>query len=222
MAFPSQMPSFEEVQPTSHVFLAIAADQALVEYCKNILKRAVSMSAIPEIKSLEDDRCIWPHTVHLTIHSFGKVLNSDIPRIADYCKQNINVIDPFEINIDGLFHHEKLHTLGFKVEKATVESLRNMKTNMMKWFNKGINWEGFNPIFSVLRTQTHRGGRPPLSRSSIDAFIQEFGNVQYTQRIEPSKDIQLCLARSSTETAFYKNLLVDDDGPTEQSNPAAN
>merc|ERR1719150_805328 len=210
----------------SHVFLAIAADQALVDYCNNILKRVVSMSAIPEITSLEDDRCIWPHTVHLTIHSFGKVLNSDIPRIADYCKQNINVIDPFEINIDGLFHHEKLHTLGFKVEKETVESLRNMKTNMMKWFNKGINWEGFDPIFSVLRTQSPRGGgsRPPLSRSSIDAFIAEFGNCTYTQLIDPQKDIQLCLARSSTETAFYKNLLVDPAyaTPQEATNPTAN
>lgn len=170
------------------------------------------MPEIPEITTLEDSRCIWPHTVHLTIHSFGKVLNADIPRIAEYSKENINVIDDFTLNIGGLFHHQRLHTVGFSVEKPTVEPLRQMKANMLTWFNKGINWDGFTPIFSVLRTQTPRGAKfscNPLSKGSIDIIIEKFGNVKYTQKVK-RKDIQLCLARSSTATTFYKNLLLDE------------
>merc|ERR1719445_1041775 len=130
MPFPAQPMEPE----TSHIFLAIAADPLLVDYTAEVQREVVAMQDIPEIKSLDDSRCIWPHTVHLTIHSFGKVLNEDIPRIAQYSKENINVIEPFNLNIGGLFHHQKLHTVGFKVEKRTVEPLRHMKSNMQAWF----------------------------------------------------------------------------------------
>lgn len=207
-------PPMLQPQPeTSHVFLAIAADAPLVKYCATIQKGVVDMPEVPELKTLDDSRCIWPHTVHLTIHSFGKVLNCDIPRIAEYCRQNINVIEPFNLNIGGLFHHQKLYTVGFKVEKKSVEPLRQMKSNMQAWFNKGNNWDGFTPIFSVLRTQTPRGAKfscQPLSKKSIDTIIAKYGAVKYIQQVNPA-DIQLCLARSSTETTFYKNLLVDED-----------
>jgi len=83
LPFPTQ-PTEPE---TSHIFLAIAADRALVEYSKMVQKNIINMPEIPEITSLGDSRCIWPHTVHLTIHSFGKVLNVDIPRVVDYCKK---------------------------------------------------------------------------------------------------------------------------------------
>merc|ERR1719204_1502416 len=102
------------VQPTepetSHIFLAIAADPLLVQYSKMVLNNVIEMPEIPEIISHQDSRCIWPHTVHLTIHSFGKVLNVDIPRVVDYCKKNIEVMEQFCLNITGMFHHQKLHT----------------------------------------------------------------------------------------------------------------
>jgi len=206
----------ESGQPeTSHVFLAIAADPPLVNYSSEIQRCIVEGDEVPEITSLEDSRCIWPHTVHLTIHSFGKVLNTDIPKIAQYSRENINVIEPFTLKIGGLFHHQRLHTVGFSVEKDSVEPLRQMKANMLTWFNKGINWDGFTPILSVLRTQTPRGAKfscLPLSKKSIDTIIEKFGNVKYTQKVE-QKNIQLCLARSSSPTTFYRNLLVD--GPPE-------
>merc|ERR550534_3042647 len=135
MPFPTQL----TMRETSHIFLAIAADPALVQYSKTVLKHVTAMPEIPEINSLNDSRCIWPHTVHLTIHSFGKVLNMDIPRIADYCKANIEVIEPFQLNITGLFHHQKLCTIGYAVEKRTVEPIRLIKMNMSKWFKKGTN-----------------------------------------------------------------------------------
>jgi len=196
---------------TSHIFLAIAADPVLVQYSKRVLDEIIEMPQIPEITSLDDSRCIWPHTVHLTIHSFGKVLNVDIPRVADYCKKNIDVLEPFQLSIPGMFHHQKLHTIGFEVEKWSVEPLRQIKTNMSKWFNKPVNWEGFSPVLSLLRTQSPRGAKfscAPFSKQSIDIILQTFGRVEYVQKVIPARDIQLCLARSSTETTFYKNLLV--------------
>jgi len=198
-------------QETSHIFLAIAADPNLVMYSKMVLNEIIKMPEIPEITSMTDSRCIWPHTVHLTIHSFGKVLNVDIPRVADYCKKNIEVMEPFHLNIPGMFHHQKLHTIGFEVEKWTVEPLRQIKTNMSKWFNKPMIWEGYTPVLSLLRTQSPRGAKfscAPLSKQSIDIILQTFGEAKYRQEVIPDRDIQLCLARSSTETTFYKNLLV--------------
>jgi len=196
---------------TSHIFLAIAADPWLVQYSKMVLNNVMNMPEIPEITSLEDSRCIWPHTVHLTIHSFGKVLNVDIPRVVDYCKTNIEVIDLFYLNITGMFHHQKLHTIGFEVEKRTVEPLRQIKSNMSKWFNKPMIWDGYTPVLSLLRTQSPRGAKfscAPFSEQSIDIILQKFGGVEYIQKVIPERDIQLCLARSSTETTFYRNLLV--------------
>jgi len=196
---------------TSHIFLAIAADPLLVQYSKMVLDKIIEMPEIPEITSLGDSRCIWPHTVHLTIHSFGKVLNVDIPRVADYCKKNIEVMEPFQLNIPGMFHHQKLHTIGFEVEKWTVEPLRQIKTNMSKWFNKPMIWEAYTPVLSLVRTQSPRGAKfscAPFSKQSIDIILQTFGGVEYVQKVIPARDIQLCLARSSTETTFYKNLLV--------------
>lgn len=207
MPFPTQL----RMQETSHIFLAIAADPALVEYSKTVLRHVTAMPEIPEINSLNDSRCIWPHSVHLTIHSFGKVLNVDIPRIAHYCKKNIEVIDPFHLNITGMFHHMKLHTVGYAVEKRTIEPVRRIKTNMSKWFNQGTNWHGYTPILSVVRTQSPLGAKfscAPLSKQSINIILQRFGSVRYIQKVIPERHIQLCLARSSTETTFYKNLLV--------------
>jgi len=206
MPFPVQ-----PMEPTSHIFLAIAADPLLVQYSKMVLDKIIEMPEIPEITSLGDSRCIWPHTVHLTIHSFGKVLNVDIPRVADYCKKNIEVMEPFQLNIPGMFHHQKLHTIGFEVEKWTVEPLRQIKMNMSKWFNKPMIWEGYTPVLSLLRTQSPRGAKfscAPLCKQSIDIILQKFGGVEHMQKVIPARDIQLCLARSSTETTFYKNLLV--------------
>jgi len=196
---------------TSHIFLAIAADPVLVQYSKMVLNNVMNMPEIPEITSLADSRCIWPHTVHLTIHSFGKVLNVDIPRVVDYCKKNIEVIDLFYLNITGMFHHQKLHTIGFEVEKRTVKPLRQMKSNMSKWFNKPMIWDGYTPVLSLLRTQSPRGAKfscAPFSKQSIDIILQKFGGVEYVQKVKPERDIQLCLARSSTETTFYRNLLL--------------
>jgi len=207
MHIPTQL----TMQETSHIFLAIAADPALVEYSKTVLRHVTASPEIPEIKSLNDSRCIWSHSVHLTIHSFGKVLNRDIPRIADYCKKNIEVIEPFHLNITGLFHHLKLHTVGYAVEKRTAEPIRPIKMNMSRWFNQGTNWDGYTPILSVVRTQGPRGAKfscAPLSQQSINIILQRFGGVRYVQKVVPRRDIQLCLARSSTETTFYKNLLV--------------
>jgi len=206
LPIPQQMTEHE----TSHIFLAIAADPLLVQYSKTVLDHVTAMPEIPEINSLNDSRCIWPHTVHLTIHSFGKVLNMDIPRIADYCKQNIQVIEPFQLNITGLFHHQKLYTIGYAVEKRTVEPIRLIKMNMSKWFKKGTNWDGYTPVLSLVRTQGPRGAKyscAPLSKQSINIILQKFGGVRYVQNVIPGRDIQLCLARSSTETTFYKNLL---------------
>lgn len=196
---------------TSHIFLAIAADPLLVKYSKMILKHVTEMPEIPEISSLSNSRCIWPHTVHLTIHSFGKVYNVDIPRIADYCKKNIEVMEPFQLDITGMFHHQKLFTIGYEVDKQSVEPLRQIKMNMSKWFDKGMSWEGYTPVLSILRTQSPRGAKfscAPFSQQSIDIILQKFGGVQYVQEVIPARDIQLCLARSSTETTFYKNLLM--------------
>jgi hypothetical protein len=196
---------------TSHIFLAIEADLALVEYSKMLLNEVIHMPEIPEINSLGDSRCIWPHTVHLTIHSFGKVLNVDIPRVVDYCKKNIEVIELFSLNITGMFHHQKLHTIGFEVEKRTVEPLRQIKSNMSKWFNKPMIWDGYTPVLSLLRTQSPRGAKftcDPVSKQSIDIILSRFGGIEYVQQVIPARDIQLCLARSSTETTFYRNLLV--------------
>jgi len=198
-------------QETSHIFLAIEADPALVEYSKMLLNDVIHMPEIPEITSLRDSRCIWPHTVHLTIHSFGKVLNVDIPRVVDYCKKNIDVIEFFSLNITGMFHHQKLHTIGFEVEKRTVEPLRQIKSNMSKWFNKPMIWDGYTPVLSLLRTQSPRGAKftcAPVSKQSIDMILNKFGGIKYVQNVIPARDIQLCLARSSTETTFYRNLLV--------------
>jgi len=197
-------------QNTSHIFLAIAADPALVQYSKMVLNHVIAMPEIPEINSLNDSTCIWPHSVHLTIHSFGKVLNRDIPRIAEYCRKNIEVIAPFHLNITGLFHHHKLHTIGYAVEKRTVEPLRQIKMNMSTWFKKGTNWDWYTPIFSLLRTQGPPGAKfscKPISKRSINIILQKFADIRYCQNVIPCRNIQLCLARSSTETTFYKNLL---------------
>lgn len=195
---------------TSHIFLAIAIDPFLVEYSKTVLNHVIAMPEIPEINSLDDSRCIWPYSIHFTIHSFGKVLNAAIPSIADYSKKNIAVTEPFSLNITGMLHHQKLHTIGYAVEKQTVEPLLPIKMNMSKWFKKGINWDGYNPIFSLVRTKCGRGAKncAPLSEKSIKIILQKFGRVRYTQEVIPARDIQLCLARSSTKTSFYKNLLV--------------
>lgn len=206
MSFPVQ-----QIEPeTSHIFLAIAADPLLVQYSKMVLNNVIEMPEIPEIISHQDSRCIWPHTVHLTIHSFGKVLNVDIPRVVDYCKKNIEVMEQFCLNITGMFHHQKLHTVGFQVEKRTVEPLRQIKANMCTWFSKPLIWEGYTPVLSLLRTQSPRGAKfscAPLSKQSIDTILHKFGGVEYKQKVIPIRDIKLCLARSSTETRFYKNLL---------------
>jgi len=207
MPFPPQPKEPE----TSHIFLAIAADPLLVQYSKMILKHVTEMPDIPEISSLSDNRCIWPHTVHLTIHSFGKVFNTDISRIADYCKKNIEVMETFHLHITGMFHHQKLFTIGYDVEKETVEPLRQIKMNMSKWFDRGMSWEGYTPVLSVLRTQSPRGAKfscSPFSQQSINLILQKFGGIEYVQEVIPARDIQLCLARSSTETTFYKNLLM--------------
>jgi len=207
MPFPPQPMEPE----TSHIFLAIAADPMLVQYSKMILKHVTEMPDIPEISSLSDSRCIWPHTVHLTIHSFGRVYNTDISRIADYCKKNIEVMEPFHLHITGMFHHQKLFTIGYDVEKLTVEPLRQIKMNMSKWFDRGMSWEGYTPVLSVLRTQSPRGAKfscSPFSQQSINLILQKFGGIKYVQEVIPARDIQLCLARSSTETTFYKNLLL--------------
>jgi len=196
---------------TSCIFLAIAADPLLVQYSEMILKRVTETPEVPEISSLSDSRCIWPHTVHLTIHSFGKVYNTDISRIADYCKKNIEVMEPFNLHITGMFHHQKLFTIGYEVEKQTVEPLRQIKMNMSKWFDRGMSWEGYTPVLSVLRTQSPRGAKfscSPFSQQSINLILQKFGGIEYVQDVIPKRDIQLCLARSSTETTFYKNLLM--------------
>jgi len=195
---------------TSHLFLVIAADSSLVDYSRTVLSNVIRMPDIPEITSLKDSRCIWPHTVHLTIYGFGKILNIDIPSIIDYSKKNIEVIDPFHLNISGMFHHERLHTVGYEVQKETVEPLRQIKTNMSKWFNKGLNWESFLPIMSLLKIRAPFGSKhsyAPISNRSIRTIIKRFGGVQHMQEVIPSRDIQLCLAGSSTETTFYENLL---------------
>jgi len=205
LPFPAQMTDHE----TSHIFLAIAADPKLVQYSEMVLNHVIAMPEIPEVNSL-DSRCIWPHTVHLTIHSFGKVLNTDIPRIAEYCTKNIEVIASFQMNVTGLFHHQKLYTIGYALEKKTVEPIRQIKMNMARWFQKGTNWEGYTPVLSLLRTQCPRGAKfscKPLSKRSINIILQRFGGVRYVQNVNPRRDIQLCLARSSTKTTFYKNLL---------------
>eukprot|EP00495_Collosphaeridae_sp_1-RS-2012_P007922 TRINITY_DN7736_c0_g1_i1.p1 TRINITY_DN7736_c0_g1~~TRINITY_DN7736_c0_g1_i1.p1 ORF type:complete len:111 (+),score=2.64 TRINITY_DN7736_c0_g1_i1:148-480(+) len=109
-----------------------------------------------------------------------------------------------------MFHHQKLHTIGFEVEKRTVEPLRQIKSNMSKWFNKPMIWDGYTPVLSLLRTQSPRGAKfscAPFSKQSIDIILQKFGGVEYVQKVIPERDIQLCLARSSTETTFYRNLL---------------
>jgi len=207
MPFPHQPMEPE----TSHIFLAIAADPLLVQYSEMILKHVTEMPEIPEISLLSDSRCIWPHTVHLTIHSFGKVYNTDISRIADYCKKNIEVMESFHLHITGMFHHQKLFTIGYEVEKQTVEPLRQIKMNMSKWFDRGMSWEGYTPVLSVLRTQSPRGAKfscSPFSQQSINLILQKFGGIEYVQEVIPARDIQLCLARSSTETTFYKNLLL--------------
>lgn len=131
---PQQMPLYRQPleQETSHIFLAIAADASLVDYSRTVLSHVIQMPEVPEITSVEDTRCIWPHTVHLTIYSFGKILNMDIPNIIDYCKKNIEVIEPFHLNITGLIHHGKTNTIGYAIEKETVEPLRQIKTNMSK------------------------------------------------------------------------------------------
>jgi len=200
---------------TSHIFLAIAADAALVKFSEAILKSVVDMPQVPEITSLQNNHCIWPYSVHLKIQAFGKVRNTDIPEIARYCKDNIKQILPFNIKVNGLVHHEKLHTLGFRVEKQTVEALRPFKSNILtspisNWINKNFRWERYEPVFSVLHSGSPRRTNAscvPLSRDSINFILQFFANVTHTQEVNPVRDIQLCLARSSTETKFYKNLL---------------
>jgi len=206
LPFPVQM----KEPDTSHIFLAIAADPLLVEYSKTVLKHVIAMPEIPEINSRNDSRCIWSHSVHLTIHSFGKVLNRDIPRIAEYCRKNIEVIAPFDLNITGLLHHQRLHTIGYTVEKRSVEPLRQIKMNLSTWFKKGTNWDWYTPILSLLRTKGPPGAKfscKPISERSINIILQKFGNIRYFQNVIPCKNIQLCLARSSTATSFYKNLL---------------
>jgi len=207
LPFPAQI----KTRKTSHIFLAIAADPLLVQYSKTVLSHVIAMQEVPEINSFNDSRCIWPHTVHLTIHSFGKVLNRDIPRIAEYSRRNIEAIAPFHMNITGLFHHKKLFTIGCAVSKRTVEPIRQIKMNMAKWFKRFANWDRFTPILSLVRTQCPRGAKfscEPLSKRSINIILQKFGGIRYRQGVIPCRDIQLCLARSSTETTFYKNLLT--------------
>jgi len=207
------IPFFRQLEDheTSHIFLSIAADPALVNYSKTVLSHVIPMPEVPEITSIHDVRCIWPHTIHLTIYHFGKVLNIDIPTIADYCKKNIEIIEPFHLHIKGMVHHEKLQAVGYAVEKETLEPLRQIKTNMAKWFKKIMCWESYTPIMSILRTHSRNGAKNPcvpLARDSIDTILQTFGGVQYAQEIIPERDIQLCIGSSSTETKFYKNILI--------------
>jgi len=202
----------------SHIFLAIAAHPTLIKYSEAVLNAVVQMPEVPEITSLEDYYCIWPHTVHLTIQAFGKVRNVEIPTIANYCNKNLELIDRFYLNVCGMFHHEKLHTIGFKVQKESIEALRLFKSNMLrspwmrKWINKNFSWERYDPVFSVLHSRSVRKssiskGGPPLSKRSIEIILAMFANVTHTQHVDPKRDIQLCLGRSSTQTTFYKNLL---------------
>jgi hypothetical protein len=202
---------------SSLIFLAIAADATLVKYSEAILNTVVAMPEVPEINSLDDYHCIWPHTVHLTIQAFGKVRNVEIPTIANYCNKNLELINPFYLSVRGMVHHEKLHALGFNVLKESVEPLRLFKSNMLrnscmkKWINKNFSWERYDPVFSVLHSRSIRrssqSGRPPLSKRSIEIIIRMFAGVMHMQEVYPQQDIQLCLGRSSTQSTFYKNLL---------------
>lgn len=203
---------------SSHIFLAIAANPALIALSKAVLNEVVEMPEVPEITSLDDYYCIWPHTVHLTIQAFGKVRNVDIPTIANYCNTNLELIDPFYLNVNGMVHHEKLHSVGFKVEKGSVQALRGFKSNlsrascMQSWVNKNFSWERYEPVFSVLHSRSLRKSNytqagAPLSRRSIEIILRRFAEMMHRQEVYPHRDIQLCLARSSTPTTFYKNLL---------------
>jgi len=213
-SIPSQPSDLE----SSHIFLAIAAHPTLIKHSEAVLNAVVQMPEIPEITSLEDYYCIWPHTVHLTIQAFGKVRNVVIPTIAHYCNKNLELIDPFYLNVNGMVHHEKLHTVGFKVQKKSIEALRLFKSNMLRspclrrWVNKNFSWERYDPVFSVLHSRSVRKssntkGGPPLSKRSIEKILSMFANVTHVQDVYPQRDIQLCLGRSSTQTTFYKNLL---------------
>lgn len=198
----------------SHIFLAVAADQTLVKFSEEVLKKVVEMSQVQEISSLEDTKCIWPNSVHLKIQAFGKVRNVDIPEIARYCKENIKFIKPFCLKVNGMVHHEKLHTLGFRVEKKTVEALRPFKANILssslsKWINKSFRWERYEPVLSLLHTRSSRrknDSGTPLSKDSINTILQMFENFTHAQDVNPEQHIQLCLAKSSTKNTFYKNL----------------
>jgi len=209
-------------QPTnsesSHIFLAIAASPALIKHSEVVLNAVVQMPEVPEITSLQDYYCIWPHTVHLTIQAFGKVQNVDIPTIANYFNKNLELIDPFYLTVDGMVHHEKLHSIGFKVQKESIQALREFKSNLSKvsfmerWVKKRFNWERYVPVFSVLHTRSLRKSKytragAPLSRRSIEIILSRFAKVTHRQEVYPKRDIQLCLAKSSTPTTFYKNLL---------------
>lgn len=72
-------------------------------------------------------------------------------------------------------------------------------------------WDSFIPVMSLVRTHARYGDKysnVPVGRESINVILQNFGGVQYSQGVIPERDIQLCLAKSSTTTTFYKNLLV--------------
>jgi len=202
----------------SHIFLAIAASPPLIKISEAILKTVVQMPEVPEITSFQDYYCIWPHTVHLTIQAFGKVQNVDIPTIANYLNKNLELISPFYLTVNGMVYHEKLHSIGFKVQKESVQALREFKSNlsrvscMKRWVKKNFSWERYVPVFSVLHTRSLRRSKytqagVPLSRRSIKIILRRFVNVTHMQEVYPKRDIQLCLASSSTPTTFYKNLL---------------
>jgi len=213
----NSIPSEPSDLESSLIFLAIAADPTLVKYSEAILNTVVAMPEVPEINSLDDYHCIWPHTVHLTIQAFGRVRNVEIPTIANFCNKNLELINPFYLSVRGMVHHEKLHALGFNVMKESIEPLRSFKSNMLrnscmkKWINKNFSWERYDPVFSVLHSRSMRrssqSGRPPLSKRSIEIIINMFAGVMHMQEVYPRRDIQLCLGRSSTQTTFYKNLL---------------
>jgi len=145
------------------------------------------------------------------------VSNSDIPLIASYCKESLKLIEPFHIEVNGLVHLDRTRTIGLKVKKQTIQGLHPFKSNILtssinKWVNKNFRWERYKPVFSVLQTRKHRTDSIadesfiPLSPSSINHILQAFANVKHRQEVNPERDIQLCLARSSTKTTFYKNL----------------
>merc|ERR1719474_1060796 len=118
-----------------------------------------------------------------------------------------------------MVQHAKLQSIGFRVEKGSVQALREFKSNMSRascmkrWVNKNFSWERYDPVFSVLHSRSLRKSRyttggASLSKRSIEIILRRFSEVRHMQEVYPQRDIQLCLGGSSTPTKFYKNVLA--------------